>query len=159
PLPPAYEPPQQAMYPPHHPQAMATHPPSHPQPVVMQPQPMMQHSPVTTVVMNQEAARPKGPRPWSSGLLACCDDCGICWCVFFCGPCAGCRLSSDMGENVCLPCCLPNFMIPLRTKLRTQLNIHGSICDDCVATTCCPNCAMCQLMRELKLARATGQLP
>lgn len=133
---------------------MATEQQIHPMPVIQQPGQQQQ---ATTVIVNQVVQSAK-IRNWRTGLFSCFDDIGICLCVQCCPCYSMIKITQDMGENMCLPCCVPNFMIPLRTRLRTQLDIHGSICDDCMVTTCCPQCALCQLMREHKMAQQAGEL-
>ncbi|KAK7091159.1 cornifelin homolog [Littorina saxatilis] len=122
------------------------------QPILQQPS-----SHQTTVVVNQQTVN-NTQRAWTQSLCGCCDDCGICLCVTFCGPCAACQLAQHMGEFLCLACCVPNWMTAARTKVRMQRNIQGSICDDCCVTTCCSYCAMCQLWREVKVARQNGEM-
>ncbi|XP_025091183.1 placenta-specific gene 8 protein-like [Pomacea canaliculata] len=132
----------------------------YPQPVMMQPQQQQQSVNNTTVVVNQQqqpaAPAYKPPRAWTSGICGCFDDFGVCCCVWFCAPCAACQLATDMGENCCVPLCVPGWLIVLRTKLRTQHNIHGSVMDDCCSSTCCYHCVMCQMMREVKITRGVA---
>jgi len=111
----------------------------------------------TTIVINQQVVQ-RQLKDWSSGLCACFDDMSICLCVTFCGLCAACRLADDLGEHMCIGLCVPNWLNVVRTKLRTQLGIQGTICNDCCMSTYCGLCTMCQVMREVKLAKAAGQL-
>lgn len=39
----------------------------------------------------------------------------------------------------------------LRTSLRRKLNIHGTLCGDCVLHCCCSSCAICQEAREARI--------
>ncbi|KAK7490777.1 hypothetical protein BaRGS_00018006, partial [Batillaria attramentaria] len=87
----------------------------------------------------------------TTSLICVYDVAGMC--VAFCCPFAAYQISHDMDENPCLPVCVPGFLIPLRTKLRTQQNIEGSICNDCILATFCSPCVLCQLMREHKATR------
>lgn len=93
----------------------------------------------------------KSPRDWSSGLCSCCSDmkscCGVLWCGCFFYPC---YLSKKLGENTCLPLAMGSTcaLISLRTKVRTQTRINGTICKDCCTVVCCQCCAMCQMSRE-----------
>ncbi|KAL5010713.1 hypothetical protein ScPMuIL_013018 [Solemya velum] len=117
------------------------------QPVVAQPG--INHQ--TTVVVNQIPApdpRYKQQRLWSSGTCACFDDCESCVLatVF---PCYPMVLASRMGENACVPLCVPNAMTAMRTKIRIENGIMGSICDDCLMATFCGPCALCQMKREM----------
>ncbi|XP_025091189.1 placenta-specific gene 8 protein-like [Pomacea canaliculata] len=110
----------------------------------------------TTVVVNQAAAPAHKPlRSWTTGLCGCFEDCGVCCCVTFCRPCAEMSLAMDMGENCCIPYLVPGWLVTLRTKIRTQHNIHGSVLDDCCLVYFCYECALCQTMREVKLTRGT----
>ena len=53
-------------------------------------------------------------------LCRCFSGCLVTWC----GTCAACVYSSDMGESCCLPMCVPGWLIALRTKLRTERGIQ-----------------------------------
>lgn len=122
-----------------------------PAPVVAQP------SNVNVVVTQQPKTvnfvEPKNyplPRDWNSGLCGCFDDMLDCLLTTFCTPCKLCVAANDMGESVCIVCCMPDPLLPMRTKVRLMYGIQGSICDDCLVTTCCPLCAQCQIQRQLK---------
>ncbi|KAK7097939.1 placenta-specific gene 8 protein-like [Littorina saxatilis] len=105
----------------------------------------------TTIVINQPGQLTHmGPRDWTSSLCSCCDDMGSCILGAFCPCILACQITSDMGESSCVPCCVPGWLIVLRSKLRTQHNIQGTVMDDCCVTVCCGNCVMCQMARELK---------
>ncbi|KAK2163899.1 hypothetical protein LSH36_72g01003 [Paralvinella palmiformis] len=67
----------------------------------------------------------------------------------FCLCCLSCSVASRLGENCCVPLCLQGGTMALRTKLRTQHGIQGSICKDWCATTFCGALAICQMDREL----------
>lgn len=74
--------------------------------------------------------------------------------VTFCPPCAACELLGSVGEDQCTTwCCVYNWVTAVRVKVRMQLGIRGSICDDCCMSTFCGSCVVCQMMREVKLAR------
>ncbi|KAK7091160.1 cornifelin homolog [Littorina saxatilis] len=111
----------------------------------------------TTVVVNQTTVNQR-QKSWTQGLFGCFDDCMICLCVTFCPLCASCQMAQDMGEFMCLACCVPNWMTAARTKIRMQRNIQGSICDDCCVTAFCGSCAMCQMWREVKVAKQNGEM-
>ncbi|BFZ11008.1 hypothetical protein BsWGS_14047 [Bradybaena similaris] len=114
------------------------------------------HTSNTTVIIQQPAAA--GVRDWNTGVCSCCDDMGICLCGLFCGICLAMQVSADMGETMCLPWCVPNSLVPLRVKLRTQEHIQGSICNDCLTATYCGPCALCQLAREVKMVKQQGRM-
>ncbi|XP_025098755.1 placenta-specific gene 8 protein-like [Pomacea canaliculata] len=86
---------------------------------------------------------------WSSGLCACCKDCGSGCCACWCMPCMLCKLATRMNECFLLPCLVPCALVPMRTKLRAVGDIKGSICQDFMAVSCCYPCAVCQMSREL----------
>ncbi|ELU15851.1 hypothetical protein CAPTEDRAFT_118646 [Capitella teleta] len=108
------------------------------------------------VVVNQPAAQasstgqPQNIRSWSTSLCGCCEDIGGCIYGYFCMCCLMCTVASQLGENCCVPIFLQGGTMAMRTKLRTQYGITGSICDDWCMTTCCGALAMCQMHRELK---------
>ncbi|CAF3818630.1 unnamed protein product [Rotaria sp. Silwood1] len=97
---------------------------------------------------------------WNSGLFDCCDDCGIClygWCCTSClfgenaekidgSSCAGtCCLWYLLTQ--CNLCCL--IHMGMRKALRDRFDLEED-CNDCLATTFCASCAICQEARELK---------
>ncbi|XP_025091379.1 cornifelin-like [Pomacea canaliculata] len=128
-----------------------------PAPVMTQPMPNLQQASTNnTIVINNQTAAPtvQLPRPWSTGICAMCDDMSVCCCVYWCPTCAGSQLASDMGEGCCLPFCVTNWLVALRTKMRTQYNIQGTIMDDSTTICFCHLCVLCQMMRELKLMNA-----
>merc|ERR1712002_878540 len=106
-----------------------------------------------TVVMTQPGPSVRGPRDWNSGVCSCCDDFGICCFGTWCGICLACQVSTDMGESMCVPCCVPGWLIALRLKMRVQEKIPGSLLDDCCVTMCCGACVLCQLAREVKFVQ------
>ncbi|CAG5118311.1 unnamed protein product [Candidula unifasciata] len=110
------------------------------------------HHTNTTVIIQQPAAA-VGVRDWSTGLCNCCDDVGICLCGLFCSCCLAMQVSSDMDETMCLPWCVPYYLMALRVKMRAQERIQGSICNDCLVQTYCGTCALCQLAREVKMVK------
>ncbi|ABF81802.1 protein ORF31 [Cyprinid herpesvirus 3] len=93
----------------------------------------------------------KSKTDWSMGLCAVgdCLDLGF---AAFCCPCYASVLSMRMGES-CLLGPLAwlglNPLATLRTKLREDFNIHGSVLKDHLVTACLPFCAMRQLKHEL----------
>lgn len=98
--------------------------------------------------------QPQNIRDWSSGLCGCCEDIGSCCLSTFCHPCFMCMLSGKMDECYCGPfCCGEFFVISMRTKLRTQYGITGSIIGDCCCVAFCHYCVSCQMYRELKTIR------
>ncbi|KAL5012154.1 hypothetical protein ScPMuIL_010705 [Solemya velum] len=108
----------------------------------------------TTVVM-APGGQFQGKRNWSSGMCDCFNDMTSCLCVTFLGPYYAMSLASRMGESACVPCCVPGSLIVMRTKLRTEQGIEGSICDDCLMSHFCGHCVLCQLARELNYTEQT----
>ncbi|XP_025099684.1 cell number regulator 9-like [Pomacea canaliculata] len=92
---------------------------------------------------------PLGVRSWSTTICSCLDDLGSCCCGCFCGACLLCRVANRMKECAFVWCCVPWGLTAMRVKVRTMGGIRGSICTDCLLTTCCPPCALCQMSREL----------
>ncbi|XP_040271417.1 cornifelin homolog [Bufo bufo] len=86
---------------------------------------------------------------WSSDVMDCCKDMGVCLCGTFCPLILACRVASEFGECFCLPL-LGGTMLALRTGLRERHHIPGTICDDCVCLTFCGPCTVCQMAREMK---------
>ncbi|KAL3857850.1 hypothetical protein ACJMK2_012480 [Sinanodonta woodiana] len=112
----------------------------------------------TTVVINQPAVvagikllhgTKDGSRDWTTGLCGCfeniCSLCGAFWCL----PCVLCSLSTRLGDCLCMPFCIPDALVAMRTRTRTLGDIRGTICMDCVATAFCWPCVVCQMDREL----------
>ncbi|KAM3921246.1 cornifelin homolog A-like [Leptodactylus fuscus] len=107
-------------------------------PVTAQPQ-------VVTVFTNSNPINSQ----WSSDVMDCCQDMGICLCGTFFPLCLACRVASDFGECCCLPV-VGGAMLAIRTGLRERHHIPGSVCSDCVCLTFCGPCSLCQMAREQK---------
>ncbi|XP_067114523.1 placenta-specific gene 8 protein-like [Osmerus mordax] len=88
---------------------------------------------------------------FQTGLLDCCSDCGTMCYGFFCFPCLGCSIASDMDE-----CCLCGISTAIRSVYRTRYNIEGSLCSDYMAGMCCLVCATCQLKRDIDRRKEQG---
>lgn len=122
------------------------------------------------VETNTRYGQPQNIKDWSSGLCGCCEDCSSCCYAYWCYPCFLCTLSTTMGEHCCGPICCgavpgcsdvllggygaavsPNtFLVGMRSKLRAQHGIRGSVCDDICCIWCCQFCATTQMHREMK---------
>ncbi|BFZ11012.1 hypothetical protein BsWGS_14051 [Bradybaena similaris] len=109
------------------------------------------HTNNTTVITQQPAAA-GDLRDWSSGLYDCCDDMGICLCGAFCGLCLSLKISSHLEPSMRL-----QFCMPLRTRLRNQERIQGSVCNDWLISMFCQACANCQMAREVKMIKQRGR--
>ncbi|KAK7091544.1 cornifelin homolog B-like [Littorina saxatilis] len=110
----------------------------------------------TVTSQPQPLGMPTNQRMWSSGTFGCFDDFGSCLLGTICPIILGMRVAGDLGESACVPCCVPGASIVMRTKIRTQHNIQGSIMDDCLMTWCCPHCIMCQMAREMDYIKRVG---
>jgi len=112
----------------------------------------MSHT-TTTVVTKQVTSHggqtvvTTGNREWHSGICACGEDCKSCCFAGFCTLCYGALLSNRLGECCCTLCWAG--VTPMRVKVRLMLGIQGTICKDCLLSTFCPLCVMCQIGREL----------
>ncbi|XP_060752130.1 placenta associated 8, tandem duplicate 2 [Tachysurus vachellii] len=91
------------------------------------------------------------PSDFQTNLFDCCSDCSTCLCGYFCLPCLGCSIASDMGE-----CCLCGLGMPIRSVYRTKYNIKGSMCNDYMIASCCMPCATCQLKRDIDMRKQQG---
>ncbi|RUS84720.1 hypothetical protein EGW08_007507 [Elysia chlorotica] len=94
-------------------------------------------------------------RDWDTGLFHCGDDIPICLCGIFCGLCLTCKVSQDMDESALVACCVPLPVAFLRTKYRTHQNIPGSILKDCLLSSFCGPCTLCQLARDVNTTKLT----
>ncbi|KAG8535839.1 hypothetical protein GDO81_027662 [Engystomops pustulosus] len=59
---------------------------------------------------------------WSSDVMDCCKDMGVCACGTFCPLILACRVASEFGECCCLPL-VGGTMLALRTGLRERHRI------------------------------------
>ncbi|XP_035659987.1 uncharacterized protein LOC118404768 [Branchiostoma floridae] len=161
-----------------------------PPPAYMQPAPVPQGGVVyapapqqppavqqTTTVVTQQPGLAFGgnqrARAWKYGLCCgcCCPTPNFpCWCSCLCYPCYMCHVVQSMHETTWIaallfkgPFWFPLTSTLLRLKLRTEQNIHGSICNDCCCSTFCPCMTLTQLAREWrdlkKIERKFAGLP
>ncbi|MFT7815697.1 placenta-specific gene 8 protein-like [Arapaima gigas] len=91
------------------------------------------------------------PSDFQTGLCDFCDDYGTCLYGFFCLPCLGRSIASDMDE-----CCLCGFTRSMQSVYRTKYNIKGSLCNDFLVYKCCCVCAVCQLKRDIDRRKEQG---
>lgn len=118
--------------------------------------------PITYVVVPQQitaterVGQRQNERVWSTGICGCFQDCCGCLYAYCCYPCFVCTVANQMGEFCCGPWCCnipiaPNpFLVGMRSKLRGQYGIKGSVCNDTVCVMCCQCCVAMQMSRELK---------
>ncbi|PVD29324.1 hypothetical protein C0Q70_11921 [Pomacea canaliculata] len=70
-------------------------------------------------------------------------DCGCVWCMM-------CHVARRLGDAEYLPF-LPCTGPAVRFKVRIVGGITGSLLNDCLVTSCCWPCAVCQMHRELEI--------
>ncbi|XP_039627848.1 cornifelin homolog [Polypterus senegalus] len=87
---------------------------------------------------------------WSTGIMAMCDDIGICLFGCFCPCCLAAQVAHAFGECFILGC-MPCAHCALRTGIRERYTIPGSLINDCCVMTFCNSCAICQMQREIKI--------
>ncbi|XP_058049224.1 placenta-specific gene 8 protein-like [Ahaetulla prasina] len=108
----------------------------------------MELSPIVTQPQSHRTTR---SFEWQTELCDCGDDCNICLCGAFCLCCLGCIVAKDMDE-----CCSCGPTVAMRTRYRTLYRIPGSICSDCLTTTFCCPCNLCQLKRDINRRKQLG---
>ncbi|XP_038826093.1 placenta-specific gene 8 protein-like [Salvelinus namaycush] len=91
------------------------------------------------------------PSDFQSGLCDVFSDCGTCCYGWWCFPCLGCSIASDMDE-----CCLCGPTMAMRTMYRTRYNIKGSLFGDFCSILWCRVCSTCQLKRDIDLRKEQG---
>ena len=99
---------------------------------------------------------------WGNGLFGCFNDCGICIMTYFCTCYTFGKNAEAVGES-CFLCCLCYGCHPfdlaakvaVRTKIRVQKGIAGTIAGDIVYHVFCSACAICQEAQELKTGGAS----
>ncbi|ESO09050.1 hypothetical protein HELRODRAFT_190700 [Helobdella robusta] len=108
------------------------------------------------VIVNQQTpyvvpptGQPQNIRDWSTGMCSCCEDVTGCLYCTFCFPCFSCTLARKMNECCLGPLCCPGFLVAMRSKMRGQHGIRGSIFDDVCGMTFCTPCMAHQMYREL----------
>ncbi|XP_053398397.1 placenta-specific gene 8 protein-like [Mercenaria mercenaria] len=112
-------------------------------------QPVSQSTNVQLTMAGAVATNPTRFRPWTTDLCGCMQDIETCMMAWCCTPCFLAKLSKEMDECVCTSCCVPGALMAMRVKVRAANRIKGSICEDCIITSCCPLLTMCQMKREL----------
>ncbi|XP_029957356.1 cornifelin-like [Salarias fasciatus] len=93
---------------------------------------------------------------WMSGICDCCQDKRQCCFAFWCCPCFACRTTKEFGQCLCLPLldicgCNRPITMSMRLSVRRRYGIRGSLCRDCLFSTCCTACVWCQMSREMKM--------
>ena len=98
-----------------------------------------------------------GDSLWTYGLFDCFHNVGLrCIKSFLC-PCYQIGRNSEHLDQSCEVCCLlaccglyPCTATFLRGMIRSNKNISGSFCQDCVVVTLCYGCALTQESEEVK---------
>ncbi|XP_041742818.1 placenta-specific gene 8 protein-like [Coregonus clupeaformis] len=101
------------------------------------------------VVINQPTSY--APSDFQTGLCGTCNECGRDCYGYWCFPCLGCSIASDMNE-----CCLCGPTMAMRTMYRTRFGVQGSLCGDFCAILWCRLCSTCQLKRDIDLRKEQG---
>ncbi|CAL1547088.1 unnamed protein product [Lymnaea stagnalis] len=83
----------------------------------------------------------RAPRWWPALSTFCCT----CFRV----PCMMCDIAHSLGDKVYLHF-IPGTGAAIRFKVRILGGIQGSISDDCLVTSCCCPCAVCQMYSEME---------
>ncbi|TGZ56100.1 hypothetical protein CRM22_010192 [Opisthorchis felineus] len=94
-------------------------------------------------------------RDWHDGLFGCRNDWKSCLYVTFCTPCYICYMYERYGECLLGSLVTPASVMMLRTFHRGRERIYGSLFKDCLHSTLCPWCVLCQLDRDMKYVEAT----
>jgi Cys-rich protein (TIGR01571 family) len=101
------------------------------------------------------------------GLFDCFDDCDVCCYGWCCTPCLYGENAEKIDGSSCYGscfiwwllyewdlCCLVHM--GKREALRNRFGLQED-CNDCVATTFCASCAICQEARELKFRLGSSE--
>jgi len=92
---------------------------------------------------------------WKNSLFSFMEDKGVCIKAAICPCLTICEIADDMEEPKLGALC---FGAALRTKYRTQQNIPGNLCNDCLHLSFCNCCALIQLKRDVAAAKEEGTL-
>ncbi|KAL5009949.1 hypothetical protein ScPMuIL_012254 [Solemya velum] len=112
---------------------------------------------MTTVVITTQPTRHHGVRPgpghdyreWASGICGCLSDLRTCSYTCCCLCCMMGDTAERLGDCYVMPYLVPAATMGMRIRIRSMGGIKGTICNDCVMSTCCYPCAVCQMSREL----------
>ncbi|CAF3442855.1 unnamed protein product [Rotaria socialis] len=85
---------------------------------------------------------------WNEELCDCFDDCGTCCYGYWCAPCLFGSNAEKIDAHFYL-CWVPHYFE--RQNLREKYNLEANpSCGDCLTTSFCGPCALCQEAREMK---------
>ncbi|XP_072030217.1 cornifelin-like [Amphiura filiformis] len=118
----------------------------------------------TTVVVSQPSSAhtphrmQMQERDWGSNICSCCDDVLGCCLAYFCPCCFSCYIACRLEECCLVPIVVPGGETAMRTKLRVQNGIRGSIMNDCFTMYLCYCCALAQMGRELNATTRGGRV-
>ncbi|XP_057441549.1 protein PLANT CADMIUM RESISTANCE 3-like [Lotus japonicus] len=101
---------------------------------------------------------PQPPVEWSTGLCDCFSDYDNCCLTYWC-PCVTFGRIAEIVDKGSASCGASGFYFVqlgglysanYRTKIRSQYNLKGNNCLDCLTHCFCSRCALCQEYRELE---------
>ena len=92
---------------------------------------------------------------YSNSLCGCCSDCSICWHVICCHSCARASAWAEVRGEQTMCCHTFIHGCFIRATIRKIRVIPDAYCSDCCVYTCCPYCALCQDLREIKEIKCT----
>jgi len=98
------------------------------------------------------------PTPWMTSLFGdMCFDMGVCIYGWFCPGCAMASAVSEMsGMGFCYALCCMNSCFA-RNVVRHGMSVQGDLMEDVCAVWCCPACAACQALNEVRRRKAAGK--
>lgn len=118
------------------------------QPIYPQPPAIIQNAITTQPVSNWYPPKNR----WVNSLCGCCSDPGSSLNATCCFPCFLGSLAGRFGETCIYGCCCScHFLTVARPVLRARHNIEGNLCNDALASCCCPCCVLCQVDREMNV--------
>ncbi|KAI6657950.1 Placenta-specific gene 8 protein-like [Oopsacas minuta] len=98
------------------------------------------------------------PREWSSGFCDCCAaGCLTCILAFWCYPLLIGLNAHKMNETFLMCCCPVEGHLQIRSKIRSEHGIEGSLLKDCLLISFCHPCATIQEANEI--AKVYGSQP
>lgn len=88
-------------------------------------------------------------------ISSCFYDCSTCFYGFFCPCCLNASNIAALRRENCTICHCICYFSPfwVRQMVQEESHIKGSFCANCVLTTFCYSCAICQDSREINWKR------
>lgn len=90
-------------------------------------------------------------------LFDCFSDCGLCWYVTFCYPCALSKAWAEVRGESCTICHYHAYEIYVKSNLRQIRGMQSDYCRDNRNSSCCKCCSLSQDIRELRIIQKTIQ--